>query len=100
MYKTILVPLDGSKRAEAILPFVESLAECYRAEVILLPVIEPQSRIVGSLSNTKAASQLSFVPRPSGAMSDLASLIAADTVISSSKFLGGSRPSSSNNIDN
>jgi nucleotide-binding universal stress UspA family protein len=26
MYKTILVPLDGSKRAEAILPHVEELA--------------------------------------------------------------------------
>ena len=26
MFKTILVPLDGSKRAEAILPYVEELA--------------------------------------------------------------------------
>jgi nucleotide-binding universal stress UspA family protein len=29
MYNTILVPLDGSKRAEAILPHVEDLAGRY-----------------------------------------------------------------------
>jgi nucleotide-binding universal stress UspA family protein len=40
MYKTILVPLDGSKRAEAILPHVENLATCYQAKVIFLQVIE------------------------------------------------------------
>lgn len=28
MYTTILVPLDGSKRAERILPYVEELARC------------------------------------------------------------------------
>jgi nucleotide-binding universal stress UspA family protein len=41
MYHTILVPLDGSKRAEAILPHVEDLAQRYNATVILLQVIEP-----------------------------------------------------------
>ena len=41
MYKTILVPLDGSKRAEAILPHVENLAICYQAKVIFLQVVEP-----------------------------------------------------------
>lgn len=41
MYRTILVPLDGSKRAEAILPHVESLARCDDAVVILLQVIQP-----------------------------------------------------------
>jgi nucleotide-binding universal stress UspA family protein len=40
MYKTILVPLDGSKRAEAILPHVENLAMCYQAKVIFLQVAE------------------------------------------------------------
>lgn len=38
MYKTILVPLDGSPRAEKILPHIEMLAECMKAEVILLRV--------------------------------------------------------------
>ena len=38
MYRTILVPLDGSSRAEAILPHVEDLAQHYQARVLLLHV--------------------------------------------------------------
>jgi nucleotide-binding universal stress UspA family protein len=41
MYHTILVPLDGSKRAEAILPHVEEMAAKYSAKVVLLKVEEP-----------------------------------------------------------
>jgi len=41
MYKKILVPLDGSKRAEAILPHVKNLALCFKTEVILFIVMEP-----------------------------------------------------------
>ena len=40
MYKTILAPLDGSKRAEAILPHLEEAARRYKAKVIFLQVIE------------------------------------------------------------
>jgi len=40
MYKTILVPLDGSKRAEAILSHVESLAKSNDAKVFFLKVEE------------------------------------------------------------
>jgi nucleotide-binding universal stress UspA family protein len=40
MYSTILVPLDGSKRAEAILPHVEELSRRYGARVIFLQVVE------------------------------------------------------------
>ena len=40
MYNSILVPLDGSKRAEAILPHVENLAGRYGATVIFLRVVE------------------------------------------------------------
>ena len=47
MYKIILVPLDGSERAEAILPHADDLARCYRAKVIFLQVIEPEPLIVG-----------------------------------------------------
>ena len=44
MYKKILVPLDGSKRAEAILPHVQALLEQNnQAKVILLKVVEPES---------------------------------------------------------
>jgi nucleotide-binding universal stress UspA family protein len=41
MYKKILLPLDGSKRAEAILPHVENMAVRYGAQVIILIVEEP-----------------------------------------------------------
>ena len=40
MYRTILVPLDGSKRAEAILEHVQNLAERYQARIILFRVVE------------------------------------------------------------
>ena len=48
MYKTILVPLDGSKRAEVILPHVEELAQRFEAKVIFLGVIEPETVIVSA----------------------------------------------------
>lgn len=41
MYKKILVPLDGSGRAEVILPHVEEMAHRCEADVIFLQVIEP-----------------------------------------------------------
>ena len=40
MYQTILVPLDGSKRAEAILSHVESIAKSNDANVFFLKVEE------------------------------------------------------------
>ena len=40
MYRKILVPLDGSKRAERILPHVEEMAQRYKAKIIFLHVIE------------------------------------------------------------
>ncbi len=40
MYGKILVPLDGSERAERVLPYVEDLARQFKSEVLLLIVIE------------------------------------------------------------
>lgn len=40
MYNKILVPLDGSKRAEAVFPHVEEMARRYNAEVVFLCVEE------------------------------------------------------------
>ncbi len=40
MYNTILVPLDGSKRAERILSHVEEMARRYNAKVVFLQVEE------------------------------------------------------------
>ncbi len=42
MYKKILVPLDGSKRAERILAHVEELAQRFESEVILLEIVKPE----------------------------------------------------------
>jgi len=50
MYKEILVPLDGSKRAEAILTHVEELALHFKAEVIFLEVVKPQV-VYSSINN-------------------------------------------------
>ena len=36
MYKKILVPLDGSKLAECVVPYVEELATCCAAEKVTL----------------------------------------------------------------
>lgn len=46
MYSTILVPLDGSHRAEAILPHVENLALCHGSKVVLLQVVEPKPLLI------------------------------------------------------
>jgi len=44
MYKKILVPLDGSKLAECVLPHVEVIAKgCGLPQVIFLRVVEPGS---------------------------------------------------------
>jgi nucleotide-binding universal stress UspA family protein len=40
MYNKIMVPLDGSKRAEAILPHAAEMAKRYGAEIIFLRVEE------------------------------------------------------------
>jgi nucleotide-binding universal stress UspA family protein len=41
MYKKILLPLDGSKRAEAIFPHVEQMAARFGATITILIVEEP-----------------------------------------------------------
>jgi nucleotide-binding universal stress UspA family protein len=40
MYDTILVPLDGSKRAEAILPHVQAFGRGAQSKIILLTALE------------------------------------------------------------
>ncbi len=46
MYQTLLVPLDGSPRAESILPHVENLAVRFKSKVFFLQVVEPQLSFV------------------------------------------------------
>lgn len=47
MYKTILVPLDGSERAEEILPQVEEVAHRFAAKVVFMQVVESYSVMAG-----------------------------------------------------
>ena len=42
MYEKILVPLDGSPRAERILPYVEELAHAFKSKIYLLQIIHPE----------------------------------------------------------
>jgi nucleotide-binding universal stress UspA family protein len=41
MFKKILVPLDGSETAEAVLPFVEEIAARAGAEIVLMTAVQP-----------------------------------------------------------
>lgn len=60
MYSRILVPLDGSKRSEAILPHVEELAMNLNSEVFFLRILEaqykPQDAYVTQLNETNDGS--------------------------------------------
>ena len=47
MYKRILVPLDGSKRAERILPHVEELANRYHSTLIFIMVVAITNEMLG-----------------------------------------------------
>lgn len=53
MYKKILVPLDGSKRAEKILSHVEQLAHSHNARVIFLTVVRPLKIIAYDTAEVK-----------------------------------------------
>lgn len=46
MYNRILVPLDGSGRAEAILKHVEMFARCLGSQIIFLRVLEPLAPLI------------------------------------------------------
>jgi len=51
MYNAILVPLDGSKRAERIVPHLEEMAHHYNARMIFLQVVEPHPVVLVSEGN-------------------------------------------------
>jgi nucleotide-binding universal stress UspA family protein len=73
MYNTILVPLDGSKRAERILGHVEDLARRYEATVVLMRVIGPAPATLG-LETSYVILQEEFERRVKRAKSYLAAL--------------------------
>jgi nucleotide-binding universal stress UspA family protein len=49
MYKKILVPLDGSKLAECVLPHVQTLVQgCQVRDVVFMRVVEPIKPVVSA----------------------------------------------------
>ncbi|NET56705.1 MAG: universal stress protein [Symploca sp. SIO2E6] len=61
MYKKILVPLDGSERAEAILPHIENLAKHEEANIVFTQVVEPATR--SAVLNLEQDSEVAFKPQ-------------------------------------
>lgn len=69
MFERILAPLDGSSLAECVLPHVVALAKAYRAQVILVQVLEsseatgsePVDPVIWELSRAEAEAYLSDV---------------------------------------
>jgi len=52
MYSKILVPLDGSKLAEQVLPYAQMLAGAFGAALTLLQVTDPDARLPFTLSQS------------------------------------------------
>lgn len=61
MYRRILVPLDGSKTAEAIIPHVANLAKHNEAVVYFAQVIEPATR--SGIINIDQEQEITFKPQ-------------------------------------
>lgn len=61
MYRKILVPLDGSETAEAIIPHVANLAKYDEAQVIFAQVIEPATR--SGIINIDQDQEVTFKPQ-------------------------------------
>ena len=61
MYRNILVPLDGSQTAEAIIPHVENLAKHNEATVYFAQVIEPAVR--SGVINFEEEEEVRFKPQ-------------------------------------
>lgn len=49
MFSKILVPLDGSDLAEAILPYATEVAKKFGAQLTLLQVVDPLEKIVAEM---------------------------------------------------
>ena len=52
MYRKVLIPLDGSKLAEAVLPYAEELASKLKAEITLLQVLPVSYHVYAALETT------------------------------------------------
>ena len=53
-YRRVLIPLDGSRLAEAIIPYVLSLAEALYMDVVLVRVVPPAPSPLNTVSMARA----------------------------------------------
>jgi nucleotide-binding universal stress UspA family protein len=70
--KTILLPLDGSKRSERALPVVSKLAAATGAKVLLLHIVErhPPSTVHGETHLASVADATRYLERVAGSLQD------------------------------
>ena len=80
MYKTILVPLDGSARAERILPHIEELAQQFHARVVLLQVVGQEEMAMKMPSEAQYSREMGVT---TGRIADRPPAEAAQTYLSS-----------------
>jgi hypothetical protein len=66
MYARVLVALDGSELAEAILPFAEQVAGPLDAEVVVLRVVEPTRRAASRVPARRTRSRRHLDRRRAG----------------------------------
>ncbi len=63
MYRKILVPLDGSKLAEGVLPHVQALAKGLGSEVVLIRAVMPLSTGATAAVGLEAAAEAAKAER-------------------------------------
>ena len=93
MYRKILVPLDGSERAQAILPHVKDLASCYQADVLFVQVIEPSVLYASpydAYPELNLAEYESRTPEAEGYLKELVDQYLADGLAASYRIEHGS----------
>ena len=73
MYRKILVPMDGSKLSETVLPHAKEIAEAFKAEIVLLsvpiyPVFDPAAidpALIGSMYDGIRSEAMQYLQRTS-----------------------------------
>jgi nucleotide-binding universal stress UspA family protein len=62
MFKKILVPLDGTRQAEVILPYISQLAKGFHIPVMVMTVVDPHALDASRSPNASKTSGKSAVP--------------------------------------
>jgi nucleotide-binding universal stress UspA family protein len=87
VYDSILVPLDGSRRAEAVLPYATDLAKRYESKVILMRVVPAFYQIW----RETVPGTVDIVPSGAGASVEIAQREARNRARAARRYLSGVR---------